>query len=207
MPAAFPHLFSPLKIGAVTLKNRIVSTGHDTVMTEGGLIGERLIAYHQARAKGQCGLIIVQVAGIHDSARYSSHVLMCDTDAAIPGYRRLAETLHAEGTTVFAQLFHPGREIMEGRDGTIPVAWSPSAISTERFHIQPRELTRKMIRELISGYAAAAYRLKQAGLRRLRDRREPRLSPCAVPEPARQPSPRRIWRPAHEPHQIPQPNH
>ncbi len=164
MSVLFPHLFSPLKIGAVTLKNRIVSTGHDTVLTEHGLIGDRLIAYHRARAKGQCGLIIVQVAGIHDSARYSSHVLMCDTDAAIPGYRRLAETLHAEGTTVFAQLFHPGREIMEGRDGTIPVAWSPSSVSNERFHIKPRELTRKMIRELISGYAAAAYRLKQAGI-------------------------------------------
>ncbi|MBL8908946.1 MAG: FAD-dependent oxidoreductase [Rhizobiales bacterium] len=164
MPAAFPHLFSPLRIGAVTLKNRIVSTGHDTVLTEGGLIGDRLIAYHQARAKGQCGLIVVQVAGIHDSARYSSHVLMCDTDAAIPGYRRLAETLHKEGAAVFAQLFHPGREIMEGRDGTIPVAWSPSAIATERFHIQPRELTQRMIRELISGYAAAARRLEQAGL-------------------------------------------
>ena len=164
MSALFPHLFSPLRIGAVTLKNRIVSTGHDTVMTEGGLIGERLIAYHQARARGQCGLIIVQVAGIHDSARYSSHVLMCDTDAAIPGYRRLAEALHAEGTIVFAQLFHPGREIMEGRDGTIPVAWSPSATASERFHIQPRELTRQMIRELISSYAAAAHRMKLAGL-------------------------------------------
>jgi 2,4-dienoyl-CoA reductase-like NADH-dependent reductase (Old Yellow Enzyme family) len=62
------------------------------------------------------------------------------------------------------QLFHPGREIMEGRDGTIPVAWSPSATPTERFHIQPHELTQKMIRELISGYAAAPRRLKQAGL-------------------------------------------
>jgi 2,4-dienoyl-CoA reductase-like NADH-dependent reductase (Old Yellow Enzyme family) len=61
------------------------------------------------------------------------------------------------------QLFHPGREIMEGRDGTIPVAWSPSATPTERFHIQPHELTQKMIRELISGYAAAPRRLKQAG--------------------------------------------
>ena len=127
MPALFPHLFSLLRIGGVTLKNRIVSTGHDTVMAENGFIGERLIAYHQARAKGQCGLIIVQAAGIHDSARYSSHVLMCHTDAAIPGYRRLGETLHAEGSAVFTQLFHPGREIMEGRDGTIPVAWSPSA--------------------------------------------------------------------------------
>src|SRR5262245_50386237 len=150
MPAPFPHLFSPLRIGSTTLKNRIVSTGHDTVMTEDGLIGDRLIAYHQARAKGQCGCIIVQVAGVHDSARYSSHILMCHTDAAIPGYRRLAETLHTEGTAVFAQLFHPGREIMEGRDGTIPIAWSPSTTATERFHIQPRELTRKMIRELIS---------------------------------------------------------
>ena len=128
MPALFPHLFSPLRIGGVTLKNRIVSTGHDTVMAENGFIGERLIAYHQARAKGQCGLIIVQAAGIHDSARYSSHVLMCHTDAAIPGYRRLGEALHAEGATGLRPALSSRPRDHGGRDGTIPVAWSPSAI-------------------------------------------------------------------------------
>jgi 2,4-dienoyl-CoA reductase-like NADH-dependent reductase (Old Yellow Enzyme family) len=49
---AFPHLFSPLRIGPIQLKNRIVSTGHDTVMAEDGQITDRLIAYHDARARG-----------------------------------------------------------------------------------------------------------------------------------------------------------
>src|SRR5262249_38391251 len=102
--------------------------------------------------------------GVHDSARYSSHVLMCHTDEAIPGYRALARTVHAGGAAIFGQLFHPGREIMEGRDGSIPVAWAPSAIPNERFHIKPRELSLAMIRELIEAYGAAAFRLKQAGL-------------------------------------------
>src|SRR6202030_3862330 len=59
-----PRLFSPLAIGGVTLPNRIVSSGHDTVMADHGQISDRLIAYHEARARGGVGLIVVQVAGI-----------------------------------------------------------------------------------------------------------------------------------------------
>jgi 2,4-dienoyl-CoA reductase-like NADH-dependent reductase (Old Yellow Enzyme family) len=47
---SFPHLFSPLAIGAVTIPNRIVSSGHDTVMAHDGHVTDRLIAYHEARA-------------------------------------------------------------------------------------------------------------------------------------------------------------
>src|SRR4051812_38838061 len=82
---AFPHLFSPIQIGSVTVKNRILSSGHDTVMAEGGMIGDRLVAYQEARAKGGAGLIVLQVAGVHESAKYSSSVLMADTDECIPG--------------------------------------------------------------------------------------------------------------------------
>jgi 2,4-dienoyl-CoA reductase-like NADH-dependent reductase (Old Yellow Enzyme family) len=160
----YPNLFSPLKVGGVTLRNRIVSTGHDTVMTENGLIGNRLIAYHEARARGGCGLIVTQASGVHDSARYSSHVMMCHDDSCIPGYRRLAETVHAHGAKIFGQLFHPGREIMEGQDGTIPLAYAPSALPSDRFHVMPRPLNRRMIAEFIAAFAAAACRLRTAGL-------------------------------------------
>ena len=91
----FPQLFSPLQIGAVTLKNRIVSSGHDTVMAENGQVTDRLIAYHEARAAGGAGLIVLQVSGVHETAKYTYHVLMADSDDGIPGYRRLAETVHA----------------------------------------------------------------------------------------------------------------
>jgi 2,4-dienoyl-CoA reductase-like NADH-dependent reductase (Old Yellow Enzyme family) len=160
----FPRLFSPLAIGSVTLRNRIVSTGHDTSMAHEGHITERLIAYQEARARGGVGLIIAQAAGIHDSARYTSHVLMASDDSCIDGYRRLARAVHAFDCRLFGQLFHPGREIMEGQDGSAPIAYAPSAVPNERFHVMPRPLSRRMIAELVRGYGEAASRQREAGL-------------------------------------------
>ncbi|WP_207882241.1 FAD-dependent oxidoreductase [Pseudomonas sp. 30_B] len=160
----FPHLFSPLSIRGKTLKNRIMSTGHDTSMPTDNLVNDQLVAYHTARAKGGVGLIVLQVAGVHDSARYTSHVLMATDDACIPGYRRIAEACHAEGTVVLSQVFHPGREIMESSDGLLAVAYSASASPNERFRVMPRELSQAMIDEIIEGYANAARRLHVAGI-------------------------------------------
>jgi 2,4-dienoyl-CoA reductase-like NADH-dependent reductase (Old Yellow Enzyme family) len=158
------HLFSPITIRGKTIKNRILSTGHDTTMPTDSLPNDRLVAYQEARAAGGVGLIILQVAGVHDSARYTTHVLMATTDDCIPGYKKIADACHAHGTTVFGQLFHPGREVMESQDGTAPVAYAPSAVPNERFHVMPRPLTRRMIREIIDGYGSAARRLQKAGL-------------------------------------------
>ena len=160
----FPHLFEPLELRGKRLKNRIMSSGHDTSMPTDNLVNEQLIAYHRARAEGGVGLIVLQVAGVHDSARYTSHVLMATDDACIDGYRRLAETCHAHGTLVLSQIFHPGREIMESADGLLAVAYSPSAVPNERFRVMPRALDQDMIDEIIQGYADAARRLHQAGL-------------------------------------------
>ena len=162
--SAFTHLFEPLQIRGKRLKNRIMSSGHDTSMPTDNLVNEQLIAYHRARAEGGVGLIVLQVAGVHDSARYTSHVLMATDDACIDGYRRLAETCHAHGTLVLSQIFHPGREIMESSDGLLAVAYSASAVPNERFRVMPRALDQGMIDEIIRGYASAARRLHQAGL-------------------------------------------
>jgi 2,4-dienoyl-CoA reductase-like NADH-dependent reductase (Old Yellow Enzyme family) len=161
---AFSHLFEPLQIRGKRLKNRIMSSGHDTSMPTDNLVNEQLIAYHRARAEGGVGLIITQVAGVHDSARYTSHVLMATDDACIEGYRRLAETCHAHDTVVLSQIFHPGREIMESSDGLLAVAYSPSAVPNERFRVMPRALDQTMIDEIVAGYGAAARRLHAAGM-------------------------------------------
>ncbi len=161
----FKVLFSPLALGCgLLLPNRIVSTGHDTVMAHHGHVTDRLIAYHEARAKGGVGLIIAQVAGVHHTARYTSHMLMADDDSCIAGYRALADRVHAYGTKIFGQLFHPGREIMETDDGTAPVAHAPSAVPNSRFHVMPVPLSQAMIDEIIAGYASSARRLQEAGL-------------------------------------------
>ncbi|MDD2704255.1 MAG: FAD-dependent oxidoreductase [Acidocella sp.] len=159
----FPHLFSPLHIRGARLKNRIMSTGHDTTMPTDGYVNDRLIAYHKARAQGGVGLIVTQVAGVHETARYTSHLLMATDDDCIPGYTRLAEAVHAYDCRIFSQLFHPGREIMEAADGLLPVAYAPSSVPNARFAVMPRPLPLDLIQEIIHGYGQAARRLFAAG--------------------------------------------
>ena len=159
----YPRLLSPLTIGSCTIRNRIVSSGHDTVMVERGEVTDQLVEYHNARADGGVGLIVVQVAGIHESARYTAHILMADDDSCIAGFTRLASSLHERGTKVFGQLFHPGREVMESQDGSRPVALAPSAVPNERFRVMPRELRRSEIAEIVAGFAAGAQRQQRAG--------------------------------------------
>ena len=163
-PKAFPNLFQPFQIRGLRLKNRIMSTGHDTTLPTDGLVNDALIAYHDARARGGVGLIVSQVAGVHETARYTSHMLMAVNDDCIAGFRRLAETCHAHDCKVISQLFHPGREIMEGGDGLLTVAYAPSVVPNERFRVMPRQLDKPMIDEIVAGYREAARRMHAAGL-------------------------------------------
>lgn len=159
----FPHLFAPLRIGPAEVRNRIVSSGHDTVMAVDGIPSDQMVAYQETRARGGVGLIVVQVAGVHPSARYTSHVLMADDDSCIPAFSRLADAVHAHGATIVQQLFHDGRELMESEDGTLPVALAPSAVPNERFHVMPRSMPTAQVREMVQCYADAADRMRRSG--------------------------------------------
>lgn len=164
MTTTFPKLFAPLQIRGMHLKNRIMSTGHDTTLPTDGLVNEALIAYHEARARGGVGLIVSQVAGVHETARYTSHMLMATEDECIEGYRKLADICHAHDCRIVSQLFHPGREIMEGGDGLLTVAYAPSVSPNERFRVMPRQLDKRMIDQIVAGYGEAARRMCEAGL-------------------------------------------
>ena len=72
--------------------------------------------------------------------------------------------IHGHGGTVFGQLFHGGREIMDTEDGTLAVALAPSPVPTERFHVMPRAMPARLIREIVEGFGSAAARLEAAGL-------------------------------------------
>lgn len=164
MSQLFPHLFEPITLGRRSIRNRIVSSGHDTVLDESGMIGDDLVAYHEARAQGGCGLIVLQVSGVHETARYTSHVLMATDESSVPGYRAVAEAVHRHGATIFAQLFHPGREVMDGERGMAPRAVAPSDEPQERFKVVPEALSAAVIKEIIAGYATAAKRIADSGI-------------------------------------------
>lgn len=164
MSSSLTHLFEPLKIRHLTIKNRIFSTGHDTTMPTDGTINERLLAYHQARIDGGVGMIVLQVSGVHESARYTTHLLMATDDACVEGYRQMADMCHEQNCAVVGQIFHPGREIMEAGEGLLAVAYSASAVPNERFHVMPKPLNQKMIDEISAGYVQAARYMHQAGM-------------------------------------------
>lgn len=159
----FPHLFSPLTVRNLELKNRVIFTGHETHLNDHGIIGDRMIAYHEARAKGGAGLIMTEVALVHPGAVFVADPIRVDTDGCIPGYARLAKMLHGYDCGLISQLFHPGREIVATEDGTAPVSYSASATPNERFHVLPRPMPVWLVEEVIEHYGDAGRRMKEAG--------------------------------------------
>ena len=162
MTARFPELFSAVRVGGCTIPNRVVFTGHHTYLAD-RIPGDALIAYLEQRAKGGAGLIVSEIVAVHPSARSAPKLLLADCPEVVPHYRRLAAACQAHGARIFAQLFHPGREILSAGSGMAAVAWAPSSVPNERFHIMPRALSTAMIDTLIAGYAQTAYYLSEAG--------------------------------------------
>ncbi len=103
------------------------------------------------------------MVGVHETSRYTEALLMGTSDDCIPGFRRLVDAIHAEGTKVFIQLFHPGRELLGRPDGVIQPAYAPSHAPSERFKVIPRELSTGLIGEIVEGYGATARRMAEAG--------------------------------------------
>ena len=165
MSAPFPYLFSPLDIGAMTVKNRMFLSGHQTLLVKNAVSGPDHTAYYEARAAGGVGLIIIEVATVHDSiVHFEGGTIDASKDACIAGYRLIADALAPYDCRAVAQLFHPGRQLYDSVDGSAPVAYAPSAVPDERFHIVPRPLSRPMIQSIVAGFGDAARRVEAGGI-------------------------------------------
>ena len=64
MSDMFPYLSAPITMGGIEIRNRILSTGHMTCMISGGVPLPMFADYHEARARGGCGLIITESAAV-----------------------------------------------------------------------------------------------------------------------------------------------
>ena len=156
------RLFSPLHIGPVELSNRIVSTAHQTTLVHESVPTDDFVAYHEARARGGTGLIVLEATAVHPSGLLTAHTLAGYREEIVPGLARVAKAVHAHGTRLFVQLFHGGREQISGAPR--PPAVAPSAIPSLRFHVEPRPLSGKEIDSILQGYARSAALAAQAGL-------------------------------------------
>lgn len=156
------RLFSPLRVGPVELPNRIVSTAHQTTLVDEHLPTDDFVAYHEARARGETGLIVLEATAVHSSGLLTPHTLAGYRDEIVPALRRVAEAVRPHGTRLFVQLFHGGREQIASPPRAPALA--PSAIPTQRFHVEPRALSEDEIGDLVAGFARAAELAAAAGL-------------------------------------------
>ena len=106
----------PLKIGRVTLKNRLVLPPIATAKaTDTGLVTDALIAHYEERAKHRkIGLIITEHSFVAQAGKASANMLSMASGENIPGLKRLTDMFHRYDTPVFAQINHAGSEGGEG---------------------------------------------------------------------------------------------
>jgi 2,4-dienoyl-CoA reductase-like NADH-dependent reductase (Old Yellow Enzyme family)/thioredoxin reductase len=162
LPGMLDRLFTPLELGPVTIRNRVVSTSHQTTLVHDHLPTDDLIAYHRARAAGGAGLIVIEATAIHSTGLLTPHTLGGYLREIVPAYRRLADAVHEHGTRLMCQLFHGGREVITS--GPRPPAVSASSIPSARFMTEPRELSVAEIEEMLEGYRRAAAFAREGGL-------------------------------------------
>jgi 2,4-dienoyl-CoA reductase-like NADH-dependent reductase (Old Yellow Enzyme family)/thioredoxin reductase len=156
------RLFSPLRVGPVEVPNRIVSTAHQTTLVREHLPTEDFVAYHEARARGGTGLIVLEATAVHPSGLLTPHTLAGYRAEIVPELARVAEAVHGHGTRLFVQLFHGGREQISSPPRAPALA--PSAIPTPRFHVEPRALSEEEIDSVVQGFARSAELAAEAGL-------------------------------------------
>jgi 2,4-dienoyl-CoA reductase (NADPH2) len=159
----FEKLFTPITIGNMTLRNRIVMAPMTVDYANADeTVSDRQVAYYSERAKGGAGLITLEVCTVDGDHRYQAKSLGLYSDDQIPSHKKLVEAIHAHGAKVVPQLSHTGPESLAPFfKGMPPVG--PSVVRTQTTLQVCRELSADEIPALVSLYGDAAVRAKAAG--------------------------------------------
>ena len=163
MKSKYQHIFSPVTIRHMTVKNRIVMMPMGTNFGEqNGEMSFLHINYYEQRAKGGTGLLIVENASV-DSPQGSNGTtqLRIDSDNYIPRLYKLCENVHKHGACIAIQINHAGASAMSSRIGMQPV--SASDVPSKEGGEIPRPLTKEEILHIVRKYAEAARRAQICG--------------------------------------------
>lgn len=167
MGEPFPHLFRPLKVGAYTLKNRIMNTGHSAHFQTGdGIPTDRYVDYVRERAKGGVGIIVTGLTVTHYDGEATSSLVNCD-DRIIDAYGKFAEATHAYDVPMLAQLGHRGRRPTAGAAFLQAPIMAASAVPAPDFsspQMMPHAMTTAEVEEVVDSFGAAAQRVRRSGM-------------------------------------------
>ena len=159
----FQHLFSPIQIGHLTVKNRICCSAHADALAVDGMPQELERRYYEEKARGGLGFMMCfGSASIHETstARDWNGVELFD-DRVIPHLKAFSDKIHQYDVPVVCQITHRGR-----RGRSIDLwnrMYAPSDMREPNHRENPHPLDEAMMTELVEAFASAAGRLQQGG--------------------------------------------
>lgn len=166
----YKTLFSPIDIGRVRVKNRVVMTGFPLIVAEDtsrpGVVHDKYIDFWEARAKGGAGLIVLPDTFPDRNLRIQSHPCI-GGDEFNPGLGALTEAVHTWGAKIAPDLMFPGISMGEWHP-VFPFGHEWSPLSTNPLNYDPRvqsgaETSVERMRECLNLYVEAAQRAKVVG--------------------------------------------
>jgi NADPH2 dehydrogenase len=160
-----PHLFAPLSLRGLTLRNRIVmspmcmySAGED------GLATDWHLAHYLARAVGGAGLLLLEATAVEPRGRISAADLGLWADEQVEPLARIVRLVQQEGAAIGVQLAHAGRKAWSADRGNGPeMPVGPSPVSFDDGWQPPHPLTSPEIDAVVAAWAEAAVRARAAG--------------------------------------------
>ena len=159
----FQHLFSPIQIGHLTVKNRICCSAHADALAVDGMPQELERRYYEEKARGGLGFMMCfGSASIHETstARDWNGVELFD-DRVIPHLKAFSDAIHQYDVPVVCQITHRGR-----RGRSIDLwnrMYAPSDVREPNHRENPHPLDEAMMAELVEAFASAAGRLQEGG--------------------------------------------
>jgi len=169
-----PHLFSPLTIKNIELKNRIVVSPMCQYSSEDGFANTWHLVHQGSRAVGGAALIMTEATAVSPEGRITEADLGIWKDGHIDKLKEMTDFLHRQGSIAGIQLAHAGRkashalpwkggaQIPSGEKGGWK-SWAPSALPWTPEEEAPLEMDKAGIGKVIADFKAAAGRALKAG--------------------------------------------
>lgn len=155
----FPTLFSPIGLGALMSKNRIMRVATTSNLAEQGRVGERMLAFYRTVAEGGAGVVVSEATRLHPLEGVVPHALPLFDPGVIAGLRRISDAIHEQGALFIVQLNQGGRQHLGRRVGTLV---APSEIACPRSGGTPHSLSTREVGEMVEFFVSAAVNSRDA---------------------------------------------
>lgn len=153
----YPHLFTPLDLGFVTLPNRVLMGSMHLGLEEAPGGFDRMAAFYRERALGGAALIVTGGISPNQEGQLTPGAAQMQSEADVDAHRTITSAVHEDGGRIAMQILHAGRYAAH------PGLVAPSPIKAPISPLTPRELTAEDIERTVSDFVRAATLAQKAG--------------------------------------------